>query len=94
MNVPAPEFLTDEQQLLYRRRGGFHIRPDTLRLLNTATGEPCLPPIVSTQFSIRQELIFLSASAFTLSPDNAACTIEMTTDEYLTATEPRRSRSR
>ena len=44
MNVPAPEFLTDEQQLLYRRRGGFHIRPDTLRLLNTATGEPCFPP--------------------------------------------------
>ena len=38
MNVPAPEFLTDEQQLLYRRRGGFHIRSDTLRLLNTATG--------------------------------------------------------
>ncbi len=36
----------------------------------------------------------MSASAFTLSPDSAACTIEMTTDEYLTATEPRRSRSR
>ena len=36
----------------------------------------------------------MSASAFTLSPDSAACTIEMTTDEYLTATEPRRSRPR
>ena len=36
----------------------------------------------------------MSASAFTLSPDSAACTIEMTTDEYLTVTEPRRSRSK
>ena len=36
----------------------------------------------------------MSASAFTLSPDSAACTIETTTDEYLTVTEPRRSRSK
>ena len=87
MNVPAPEFLTDEQQLLYRRRGGFHIRPDTLRLLNTATGEPCLPPYRLYPI-FYQELIFMSESTITHSANGVTCTIEMTADEYLVSTEP------
>ena len=87
MNVPAPEFLTDEQQLLYRRRGGFHIRPDTLRLLNTATGEPCFPPYRLYPI-FYQELIFMSESTITHSANGVTCTIEMTADEYLVSTEP------
>ena len=70
--------------------GGLHSLK--CRFRSAVLNLPC--PAVSTQFSIRQELIFMSASAFTLSPDSAACTIEMTTDEYLTVTEPRRSRSK
>ena len=87
MNVPAPEFLTDEQQVRYRRRGGFHIRPDTLRLLNTATGEPCFPPYRLYPI-FYQELIFMSESTITHSANGVTCTIEMTADEYLVSTEP------